>query len=92
MCQGAAPPGAKVSITASPKAADLIFKAVEKVVDENAHTETVNYFAKQNAASQRLVDEIDRAFDVMVDSLVKQVEKVLAGSEAEDASEAETHQ
>jgi hypothetical protein len=71
----------KVVITASPEAADLLFKAVNKVVTDEEHTETIDDFQNQNPATKRLVEEVDKAYDTMIESLLKQVEKILASED-----------
>jgi hypothetical protein len=80
----------KITITASPKAADLLFKAVEKVVKEHSHTEEIDDFANQNPAASRLITEYKQAFVVMLNSLAKQVEKIFA-EETETTTESKIY-
>jgi len=70
------PPEGKIGIVASPKAADLLFKAVKQAIAEYPEA---NDFQRQNPAAKRLIEELDQAFDVMMNSLVVEVEKVLGG-------------
>ena len=72
----------KVVIAASPEAADLLFKAVKQAVGEYPET---NDLQRQNPAAKRLVDEVDRAFDLMAENLIKQVEKIFADEDKTSA-------
>lgn len=93
VCQDEARHGGSVKIVASEKVADFIFKAVAKTVEENRHTESINDFERQNPASKRLVEEVDQAFDIMVSSLLKEVEKVLLETPTDETSvEGKAHQ
>lgn len=80
----------KVIITASQKAADLLFKAVKHAVIDGEYPEVINDFQRQNPATRRLVEEVDKAFDIMAISLLKQVEKILA-SESKATIESKTN-
>ena len=75
----------KLTITASPQAADLLFKAVKKVLSSEQHDE-VNDLPFQNPAAKHLMDDMSRAFDIMAENLIKQVEELLA-SESKAVSE-----
>ena len=70
----------KLQIEASPDAADLILKAVEQVAAKD-FPESGDDFARQNEASKHMVDEFDRAFDDMAETLLKQVSDVLKEAE-----------
>lgn len=74
MSQEEVPLEGKIGIVASPKAADLLFKAVKQAIAEYPEA---NDFQIQNPAAKRLINESDQAFDIMMDSLVIEVEKVL---------------
>jgi hypothetical protein len=73
----------KVTISASNKAADFLFKAVRHVVTGGEYPEDVNDLKLQNPASKKLCEEIDGAFDLMAANLVKEVEKILDPTNAE---------
>jgi hypothetical protein len=45
--------------------------------DDSVHTEQVNDFALQNPASKKLYDELERSYDIMIENLMKEVEKIL---------------
>jgi hypothetical protein len=47
--------------------------------DTDEHVE--GDITKQNPATERLVEEMDQAFDVMAENLIKQVEKLLANED-----------
>lgn len=50
---------------------------VPQVEEEARKPKGLTDFEKQNAASKRLVDEVDKAMRIMLDSMVKEIRAVL---------------
>ena len=77
--QGEARPEAKVSILVSPDRAPLLLKAAEELDRlSGSHTESVNDFARQNPASEKLMQEVSRVLDQAANNLAKEILEFLS--------------
>jgi hypothetical protein len=72
--------------TASPSVADFVLKAVKKVVEDHiGHEEVID--KEPNPAMRRLMEEADLSFNLMSESLVREVRKILDAEPRAESTE-----